>query len=411
MDVSRSGRIRKKSSKLADFESPDDIDPKSKSTGAAGGGGGSSSSGGGRKNSSSSTGNLLRDLAASASYLIEDPDSPPEDLDDLHEADYEIKEEEFDEIPHISCEGEDDLDEVDVESHVDSKLEVSQLQGQLLDSSSAAAGASKLMTDDLDLEEEGALMIDDSRPSSKKSKTAAAKSSIYFSEKRNKVGGIGSRGSFDKPTKKAARKDKGKPRFTAYMLWAKANRDRVMQERPELAGNFSAISKQLGVVWSSVPMSEKYQWKRKANKLSLKMLMAARKQAQLAAKAEAAMMSPPPPPPPRHAAHQSTQQTQQLTSPPVMSTTGLFKVVGTEPLDCAAHLKLLGESLSVIGERLTEHEGQIAVSGSLSVLLDSLLCAVAPLLCMTQQVPELNGIPEEKLKRMLDNIAYIMPGL
>ena len=31
--------------------------------------------------------------------------------------------------------------------------------------------------------------------------------------------------------------------------------------------------------------------------------------------------------------------------------------MGTEPLDCAAHLKLLGESLSIIGERLTEHEG------------------------------------------------------
>ena len=30
---------------------------------------------------------------------------------------------------------------------------------------------------------------------------------------------------------------------------------------------------------------------------------------------------------------------------------------------------LLGESLSVIGQRLTEHKGQIAVSGSLSVLL------------------------------------------
>merc|ERR1712107_583149 len=58
----------------------------------------------------------------------------------------------------------------------------------------------------------------------------------------------------------------------------------------------------------------------------------------------------------------------------------------TEPIDVAAHLKLLGESLSVIGERLMEHEGQIAVSGSLSVLLDSLLCAMGPLLCLTQVV-------------------------
>ena len=35
------------------------------------------------------------------------------------------------------------------------------------------------------------------------------------------------------------------------------------------------------------------------------------------------------------------------------------------PVDVAAHLTLLGESLSVIGERLTEHEGQIAVSGNI----------------------------------------------
>ncbi len=34
------------------------------------------------------------------------------------------------------------------------------------------------------------------------------------------------------------------------------------------------------------------------------------------------------------------------------------QVVGTDPLDAAAHLKLLGESLTVIGERLTEHEGE-----------------------------------------------------
>lgn len=51
------------------------------------------------------------------------------------------------------------------------------------------------------------------------------------------------------------------------------------------------------------------------------------------------------------------------------------------------------------------------VSGSLSVLLDSLLCATGPLLCLTQQVEELNCIPPETLSRTLDNIAYIMPGL
>ncbi|KAJ8927340.1 hypothetical protein NQ314_020209 [Rhamnusium bicolor] len=90
-----------------------------------------------------------------------------------------------------------------------------------------------------------------------------------------------------------------------------------------------------------------------------------------------------------------------------------YKVNGIKPIDVAAHLKLLGESLTIIGERLKEHEGQIAVSGSLSVLLDSLLCALGPLLCLTQQVPELqeNCCSPEQLMNTLDNVAFIMPGL
>ncbi|CAG7836353.1 unnamed protein product [Allacma fusca] len=99
-----------------------------------------------------------------------------------------------------------------------------------------------------------------------------------------------------------------------------------------------------------------------------------------------------------------------IFSPKKEDDPAMYKVTGTAPIDVAAHFSLLGESLSIIGERLKEHEGQ-TVSGSLSVLLDSLLCACGPLLCLTQQVPELNSIPPEKLAHILDNIAYIMPGL
>ena len=49
--------------------------------------------------------------------------------------------------------------------------------------------------------------------------------------------------------------------------------------------------------------------------------------------------------------------------------------------------------------------------GSMSVLLDSLLCAMGPLICLTQHVPELNGASEETLKQIVDNVAFIMPGL
>lgn len=39
----------------------------------------------------------------------------------------------------------------------------------------------------------------------------------------------------------------------------------------------------------------------------------------------------------------------------------------------------------------------VAVSGSLSVLLDSILCALGPLTCLTAQVPQLNGCPRNVL--------------
>lgn len=89
-----------------------------------------------------------------------------------------------------------------------------------------------------------------------------------------------------------------------------------------------------------------------------------------------------------------------------------FKVTGTSPIDVAAHLNLLGESLNNIGQKLKEHEGQIAVSGSLSVLLDSMLCVLGPLICLSNQLEETKGaIPEHTLTNILDNIAYIMPGI
>ena len=90
-------------------------------------------------------------------------------------------------------------------------------------------------------------------------------------------------------------------------------------------------------------MSEKYLWKKKATKLSYRMarqqVFQARREAVTAAKPAVApaRLRPPPPPIP----------------------TPVFRVTGTEPLDCAAHLKLLGESLSVIGQRLRERDGKL----------------------------------------------------
>lgn len=43
-------------------------------------------------------------------------------------------------------------------------------------------------------------------------------------------------------------------------------------------------------------------------------------------------------------------------SPKGKETPSIYKVTGIKPIDVAAHLKLLGESLTIIGERLKEHE-------------------------------------------------------
>ncbi|XP_011881389.1 PREDICTED: HMG box-containing protein 4 isoform X5 [Vollenhovia emeryi] len=232
---------------------------------------------------------------------------------------------------------------------------------------------------------------------------------------------------------KTQRKDKGKTRFTAYMLWAKKIRQELLEQSPYM--DFAAISKRLGELWATVPHLEKYNWRRRAKRL------AAKPHSLPASKDEPVWKMPPPASRKKfinkigngkETKPASTKKTIQLGVPSVVGNvavspptnrvnkdainepvigTGMYKVVGTQPIDVAAHLKLLGESLTIIGERLKEHDGQIAVSGSLSVLLDSLLCALGPLICLTQQLPETNGAKPETLSQMLDNIAYLMPGL
>ncbi|XP_039651653.1 uncharacterized protein LOC120556253 isoform X1 [Perca fluviatilis] len=82
-----------------------------------------------------------------------------------------------------------------------------------------------------------------------------------------------------------------------------------------------------------------------------------------------------------------------------------------DPVSAAAHLHLLGESLSLIGHHLQETNKMVSMSSSLSLLLDSLLCALAPLICLTAQIPELRSCTQHTLASTLGNIAYVMPGL
>lgn len=221
-----------------------------------------------------------------------------------------------------------------------------------------------------------------------------------------------------KQTKSAAAAEveqtKKKRAPTAYMLWCSANRQRVVNDNPGI--DFSTISKTLGEMWSGLSDKDKMMWKRKAKKAGGKgsTLIQTGKNAALAKQQAQAQ-----PVPIRHGGHNPNAQkaTAAMTAAMLTKTAKQaaddipIKGFGADPVDVAAHLKIVGESLSIIGMRLQEHRGLIAVQGSLSVLLDSMLCAMAPLLCLTNQVEELNGCSHQTHMKSLDNIAYIMPGL
>ncbi|XP_030591397.1 HMG domain-containing protein 4a isoform X1 [Archocentrus centrarchus] len=217
----------------------------------------------------------------------------------------------------------------------------------------------------------------------------------------------GSDGTTEKKKKKEEKdrekheKDKDKPKkknTTAYQVFCKEYRVNINAEQPGLV--FGELSKKLAEVWKAMPEKDKLVWRQKAQYLQHKQN-----------KAEATTVKHKPSSEGKSkVAGTSTGVVSPNRAPGTMSLSPA-RVPDVDPIDAAAHLQLLGESLSLIGHRLQETEGMVAVSGSLSVLLDSILCALGPLTCLTAQIPQLNGCPRNVLSNTLDNIAYIMPGL
>ncbi|KAJ9601651.1 hypothetical protein L9F63_000184 [Diploptera punctata] len=424
--VSRSGRVRKKSSKLMDFESPDEIDNRYKrrndrndpSVSATPVSSHSMASNRGRKPHQMGAVGSMMDK--SQSMIKVEPHS-------------EMSEEEITEEYNIKQEPQSSESDLDLgmyqppDGEEDSSMDS-------LGSDTKGPFAENELTADLSL---NSLLP----PQISEESLPSQAQSLYMLEKSSKKKLIIRDGKIV-GRMKAQRKDKGKSRFTAYMLWAKDIRQDILRATPEVS--FATMSKRLGELWATVPTNEKYNWKRRAKRLAVKSSSASNTSNtlntesvkykstaskskfinKLGGRAQQQQQQQQQHQQQQHH-HQQIQQGSRavagsvaeskpgkagLVTEPVVGP-GLYKVVGTQPVDVAAHLKLLGESLTIIGERLKEHEGQIAVSGSLSVLLDSLLCALGPLLCLTQQVPETNGCPQEMLNKILDNIAYFMPGL
>ncbi|XP_016946124.2 uncharacterized protein [Drosophila suzukii] len=396
--VSRSGRVRKKSSKLLDFESPEEIEKRTRRQ--SGGRQTSRYSGRGRPS------NALRDVDIDQEMLVDEP---------------------------IISDGEDFTAEASTTVAIlNSDDELDNLVQDLVDGVQAEAT----------------------------NQASPVRQSLYMREKANKRK-ILKDGKV--VTAKVQRKDKGKQRYTAYSLWAREARKKDLQDL-----DFTSATRRLSEMWANVSNRDKNAWRRKAkiqasrarsrdrtglngtpqaasngntvlaeptphetsfqNRATTsrtRKLAADRQQSSLDAAAAAAAASTSTQRrsistrSARSQASTSGAKQQSLTDADVGSRTGGHQKheesqkSSIEVIDAAAHLKLLGESLTVIGERLKKHNGYVALSGSLSVLLDSLLCAMGPLLCMTTQIPGLENKVElsKNLADTLDNIAYVMPGL
>ncbi|XP_050732386.1 HMG box-containing protein 4-like isoform X2 [Eriocheir sinensis] len=322
--ISRSGRVRKKSSKLTDFESPDEIDTRFK-----------------RRTD-------RPQKVATPKTMSEDSDSyMDEEIIDVKDEPLEVEE--------WGVEGEE------MEEGEEEEEEEESVGGE-----DGGEGNLQEFSDSLQVDE-------DSTDVSRETSSYTQAQSLYFSEKQGKKS-IVMKGGQVVRRKKAQRKDKGKSRFTAYMLWAREVRPGIIQANPNM--DFSAVNKRLGELWALVPTTQKYNWKRRAKRLAAKGnqkggLISTGRPSRPPPPARANLINkggvkpaprpdpnPTPPPPSltsQGAGHhrQPGQKGQRLTDLPSPAP---YRVTGTNPIDVAAHIKLLGESLNNIGQKLKEHE-------------------------------------------------------
>lgn len=148
------------------------------------------------------------------------------------------------------------------------------------------------------------------------------------------------------------------------MLWAKDVRQQMLSIHPDL--DFATISRKLGEMWANVPSNEKYNWRRRAKRLSSKGKdKVLNKSANQAAVPSSKFINRNTTPTTKTKPKRTPTKNVQSASPdisndvkvsPTSSNVAYKSKPGIQPADVAAHLQLLGESLTIIGERLKEHE-------------------------------------------------------
>lgn len=351
--VSRSGRVRKKSSKLVDFQSPDDIDTaktakrtvqKSPST---------------RTLNASHRSPVISSINAKSTIKAYFHPIPKQNnniaTNDLMTKSpvnvFTVKKQEPDVI-------------IDAERELDMLLS----PGKYLSDDENGMNADN--NNDVDSDEDFELTID-----------TTMRKSAYMSEKSSKKKVLK---DGEIVLSRPQRKDKGKPRFTAYMLWSKEIRQEMLKSNPNM--DFSQASRRLSSMWAIVPNNEKNIWRRRAKRITIKNKRALKTGDKLTTKYLNRTGHKKPGRKPKNikdASHEvttsptkktksdrrsnsssntknddTTRQRNSMNNNSNMSPIlpGAYKVTGTGPNDVAAHLKLLGDNLTIIGQRLKEHE-------------------------------------------------------
>lgn len=150
------------------------------------------------------------------------------------------------------------------------------------------------------------------------------------------------------------------------MLWARDIRADLLKKSNHTMG-FSQISKRLGELWATVPYAEKFTWRRRAKRLNskpfpeqqdLKFKSTGKGGNKFINKRGGTTGTSTGSSTPFQLEVSSLENISNSPPSPRSKESSMNsgKTVGIKPIDVAAHLKLLGESLTIIGERLKEHE-------------------------------------------------------
>lgn len=429
--VSRSGRVRKKSSKLMDFQSPDDIETTKAQKRTS------------HKSPSTKTLHTSQrsSMGTIKSYFQPIPkpnyDLPPLKTSQTNQSAFSAKSPAIINSNRRNSIGNSIAAQMKKDERIiDAEKELNVLAERLL--SPRKYDDDDGMYDDDENDNNNDIESDEEFDYEEIDTTM--RKSAYMSEKRRKEYKDG-----EIVLSRMHRKDRGKPRLTAYKF---KNKRPLKVGQPSTFLNKPSLKKKKKPgrkPKNSVADMAQLQSPIKKPKIDRKSNISAKKIDHIVPSTSAKLLSP----------SSSFSLTKQRTTSNSSSSNfsgqllpNAYKVTGIGPMDVAAHLKLLGDNLTIIGQRLKEHEvksmniiiiihhmidktkfrftyqfvilclqGQITVSGSLSVLLDSLLCSLAPLMCLTTLVPQIvpaddeSGHLKETLVNILDNIAYVMPGL